>query len=116
MSHWRQQSKKIVNVMIDTGMIKKCGVNRDQQRVKYLASGLLVLRLHYAVKVGKIFLVEIQKDQTTQVALCLVLFFMRVHLFPVICKGKIQAKERVMMLWSSFIYFLRIDGVHITTK
>ena len=105
MSHWRQQSKKIGNVLIDTGMIKNCGVNQDQWRVKYWAGNVLVLRLYSAMKVGKILLVEGQQDQTTQFALCLVLFFMLVHMVAINYKGKFQAKERVMMLWPYFLFF-----------
>ena len=91
--------KTIGNVLIDTGMIKNCGVNHDQWRVKYCSVNVLVLRLYSEMKVGKILLVEGQQDQTTQFALCLVPFFMGVHMVAVNYKGKLQSKERVMMLW-----------------
>ena len=92
-------------MLIDTGMIKNCGVNQDQWRVKYWSVNVLVLRLYSEMKVGKILLVEGQQGQTTQVALCLVLFFMRVHLVAVSYKGKFQAKEYLMMLWPYFLFF-----------
>ena len=42
---------------------------------------------------------------------------MCVHLFAMINEFVIQAKTRVLMLWSSFIFMLHIDGVHhATTK
>ena len=65
----------IGNVMIYTGIIKNFVVNQDQWRVKYWAGNVLVLHLYSAMKVGKILLVEGQQDQTTQVALCLVILF-----------------------------------------
>ena len=91
--------------MIDTVMIKKCGVNQDQWQVKDWVGNFLVIHLYYAMKLGKILLVEGQQGQTTQVALCLVLFFMRVHLVAVSYKGKFQAKEYLMMLWPYFLFF-----------
>ena len=97
-------------------MIKKCGVNQDQWRVKYWARNILVLLLYSSVTVGKIFLVGGQKYQTTQVVLCLVLFFMRVHLVSVNFKGKFHAKESVIISCSYFLLFLHIYGVHITPK
>ena len=103
-------------MIIDTGNIDKCGVNQDQWRVKDRASNLLVLILYSTVTAGKILSAEGQKYQTNQVALCLVLFFMQVHLVAVNCKGTIQYKERVMTLWYYFLFFLHIDGVCITTK
>ena len=75
--------KIIGNVLIDNGIIKKFVVNQYQLRVKYWASDIIVLRLYSAVIVGKILSVEGHQDQTTQVDLCLVLFFMRVHLVDV---------------------------------
>ena len=75
MSHWRKQSKKIGNVLIDTGMIKKCGVCQDQWGFKYWSSNIFVLRLYYVATVGKLFLLGGHQYQTTQVSLCLVLFF-----------------------------------------
>ena len=116
MSHWRQQSKKNVHVLIDTGMNNNCGFNQDKWKVKYWARNILVICLYSAVTVGKILLVEGQKNQTTQVALYFSLFFIRVQLVAVNFKGKLQDKERVVMLWSSLLFFLHIDGFHITTK
>ena len=100
-------------MLTDTGIIKKYGFNQDKWQVKYWASDILVLHLYSTVAVGKIFSVEGQQDQTIQVALCLVLLFMRVNLVSVNFKGTIQARERVMMLWSSFLFFLHVYVVHI---
>ena len=61
--------KTISNVLIDTGTINKCGVNKDKQRVKYWAIYLPVILLYSDVTVGKILSVEGQQDQTIQVAL-----------------------------------------------
>ena len=66
--------------------------------------------------VGKILSGEGQQDQTTKVALCLVILFMQLHLVAVNFKGKLQSKERVMMLWSFLLFLIHIDGIHITTK
>ena len=91
--------------MIDTVMIKKCGVNQDQWRVKDWESYFLVLRLHSAVTVGEILSVKGQQDKTTHISVCLVLLFMRVQLVDVNFKGNLQAKEHVTMLWSYFRFF-----------
>ena len=56
------------------------------------------------------------KDPQSQIILSLSLFFMRVHLCAVNCKGTLTAKERVSMLWSSLLFCLHVDGVSITTK
>ena len=102
--------------MIYTVMAQKCGFNQDEWKVKYWTSNILVIRLYSEVTVGKILSFEVRKYQTTQVALYLFLFFMRFHLVAVNFKGNIQAKEHVMMLWSSFLFFIHIYGFHITSK
>ena len=57
--------KTIGNVMIDTGIINNFVVNQDQCRVRDCSIGLIVIRLYSTVTVGKILLVEGQKNQTT---------------------------------------------------
>ena len=83
--------KTIGNLMIHTGIIKKCGVNQDQQRVKYWASNPIVIHLHSAVTVHKLLSAEGRKYQSTQVAICFVLIFTRVHLVAVNFKVNLQA-------------------------
>ena len=56
------------------------------------------------------------QDFQTQVTMCYTLYFQRLHLFAVNYKGRIPAEARIKMLWSSLVYFLHMDGVHILTK
>ena len=107
--------KTIGKTLIDTGLLKSAGVSQDLWRVKDFASDLLVLKLASANTVGMVLSVACA-DYKAAFALATTLFFVRVHLFAVNSKGAINAQERVVMLWSSFIYFLHIDGVHPVTK
>ena len=107
--------KTIGKTLIDTGLLKSAGVSQDLWRVKDFASDLLVLKLASANNVGMVLSVACA-DYKAAFALATTLFFVRVHLFAVNSKGAINAQERVVMLWSSFIYFLHIDGVHPVTK
>ena len=107
--------KTIGNCLIDTGMLKLLGINQELYIVKDFASDKSVLELNSSNTVAKILGLEGQ-DTATQLTLALNLFFMRVHLFAVNCKGKLQPRERVTMLWSSLLFFLHIEGVHPTTK
>jgi len=106
--------KTIGTELIDTGMLKKV-LPLKLYRVKDFASDLLVLQLNSAESASKVLDLDNQ-DSTTQMTLALTLFFMRVHLFAVNCKGKLTATERVTMLWSSLIFLLHIEGVHPITK
>ena len=87
---------------------------RINSEPNYWASDLLELRLYSAVAVGKILSVEGQKDQTTQVALCLVQFFCLTGC----CQ--LQGKDPILGTCSNVMVlltiFLHIDGVHITTN
>ena len=107
--------KTIGSYLIDTGMITKAGVASRAVQVKDFASDALVLELFSSNTIEKILELK-NEDTETQMTLCLVLFFMRVHLFAVNCKGVLTANERVTMVWTSMIFFLHIDGAHVTTK
>ena len=84
-------------------------------RVKDFASDLLVLQLNSAESASKIIDLANQ-DVSTQMTLVLTLFFMRVNLFAVHCKGKLSATQRVTMLWPSLDYILHVKGAHLTAK
>jgi len=75
----------------------------------------LVLDLCSADTVSKILNLE-DEDPVTNITLCLTLYFMRVRLFAVNCKGQLSANERIVMLWSSLVFMIHIDGAFITTK
>lgn len=107
--------KTIGSMLIDTGLLKVARINQDLWRIKDFASDLLVLKLASATTAASVFSVQCA-DTDAAVALATVLFFKRVHLFAVNSKGCSTATERVVMLWSSFIFMLHIDGVHPTTK
>jgi hypothetical protein len=101
--------------MVDAGLLKKAVITQELYRVKDFASDLLVLKLASSATVATIIDLPGQ-DLQTQVILSISLFFMRVHLCSVNCKGKVNAKQRVSMIWSSFLYLLHVDGVSIITK
>ena len=108
--------KTIGIYMIDTGMIKKCGIPNEEWRVKDFASDRLVLNLCSA-RTALAMLNLPGQEQESQVVLALTLFFKRVHLFSINAKGNIvTARERVVMLWSSLLWVLHVDGTHIITK
>ena len=101
--------------MIDSGMIVVSLTSNKLFEVKDFACDRLVLDLCSADTVSKILNLE-DEDPVTNITLCLTLYFMRVHLFAVNCKGQLSANERIVMLWSSLIFMIHIDGAFITTK
>ena len=120
--NWRYQLigiglgfKTIGVFLIDPGLLKCTDISNTLWRVKDFASDLLVLRLASSTTVEKVLKLKCQEPQS-QIILSLSLFFMRVHLCAVNCKGTLTAKERVTMLWSSLLVCLHVDGVSITTK
>ena len=108
--------KTIGDTLVDRGLLKAAGVSQDLQRVKNFASDLLVLKLASASTVGLV-LSQPCADYKAAIALATTLFFVRVHLFSINSKrGAINAKQHIIMLQSSFIFFLHIDGVYPITK
>lgn len=107
--------KSIGAVLIDSGVMKKV-VPQECFRPKDFASDKLILDLNNVETVQKILSLEGYQDSRSLVVTCLNLFFMRTHLFAVNSKSCLLPKERVFMLWHSFLWFLHIDGVSIITK
>lgn len=101
--------------MIDCGLLKCTKIGQDLFRPKDFASDLLVLRLASHDTVAKILSLE-SSDPQSQITISLSLYFMRVHLACINMKGRLKPKERISMLWSTFLYILHIDGVSILTK
>jgi hypothetical protein len=102
--------------VVDPGLLKKADIPNDLYRVKDFACDLLVLRLTSAETMEQILKVPNQ-DVKTALILCLVLYFMRAHLFAVnASEDALAASQRVFMLWTSFLFILHVDGVSITTK
>ena len=109
--------KTIGCVLIDGGMVKAGGVKQEIWRVKDWADDHIVLRLYSAETVFKILnLMNGKQDAATVAVTCLHLYFMRVHLVAVNCKGILKAQERVTMIWHCLLWILHVDGVCITTK
>ena len=104
--------KTIGNVVIDS---PKAGVPSMLWRVKDFSSDLLVLQLLSSETVASILSV-VNLEPDSAIALCVSLYFNRVHLYSVNCKGGITSKARVFMLWSSLLYKLHVDGIHDTSK
>ena len=107
--------KTIGKYMIDAGLLPKAGIPSNLTRPKDFASDLLVLKLASSVTVDNILRVE-SGDAKGQIILSLTLFFMRAHLTAINIKGSLSCKERISMLWSSFLFLLHVDGASIVTK
>ena len=102
-------------LLIYTGLLCKTNIEQDMGRIKDHASDLLVLKLASTDTVTAL-LKLLFNDPDSMKALCVMLFFMQTHLFVTNSVGVVDAKTREMMLWSSLIFILHIDGAHITTK
>ena len=107
--------KTIGSHLIDTGLLKAASIKKEAIEVKDFASDVLVLDLYSSTTVQKVLQLQ-REDPETQLTLCFMLFFMRAHLFAVNSKGVLTSKQRVTMLWSALIFFVHVDGAHITTK
>ena len=101
--------------LIDPGLLKVAEIRSRLWTVKDFASNLLILQRTSAATFPSVLQVHCS-DPKSQNILSLTLFFMWMHLFSMNCKEKLNAKERVMMLWSSLMFLLHVDGVHIITK
>ena len=93
----------------------KSGISQNFLRPKYFAHNLLVLRLASSEIVHNILQVEFPYLKSL-IILTLTLFFMLDYLAAVNYKGKLMAKERISMLWLSFIFLLRSYSDSIVTK
>jgi len=100
---------------IDPGLPKRAELPVEIYIIKDFASDFLVLDLVSATHVAKILDLPNQ-DHATKIVTSLTLFFLRVHLFAINSKGKLSARERIIMLWCSLLFQLHIDGVSIITK
>ena len=107
--------KTIGVILVDTGALCEAKILQELWRVKNYASDLLVLKLASAETVTALMRL-LFNDPDSMKALCLTLFFMRTHLFATNSVGVVEENTRRMMMWSSLIFFLHIDGAHMTTK
>ena len=107
--------KTIGHAIIDAGLLPIGKVPQDLWRIKDFASDLLVLKLASAKTIESVLPITVM-DELSKKATCMILFFMRTHLYAVNNDGKLHAKTRCYLLWCSLIFMLQIDGVHHTTK
>ena len=101
-------------MLIDTGLVPIASIQQELWIVKDFASDLLVLRLASAETAIKIMSVP-RVEKESCLATLLSLYFMRVHLYAVNARG-LNAKQRVILLWSSMLFIMQVDGIHKTTK
>ena len=107
--------KTIGNTFVDTELLNLANIAKELVYIKDFASDLLVLRLASSETVQEIM--ELLVSDTKSVcATCVTLLFMRAHLYGVNCEANLSPKTRVYLTWSSLIFMLHIDGVHVTTK
>ena len=88
--------------VVDCGLYRIAGVDRDFWRVKYWASDLFPLEIASSETVGKIARLAAIEDIGTVMVVCVSLYFTRLELFAVntnICGWR----ERVVFCWCSMI-------------
>lgn len=108
--------KAIGIYIIDCRLLKWCiKIAQDLFQPKDFESNLLVVRLALHDTVARILGLE-SSDPCSQITLSLSLYFMQVHLACIDMKGRLKPKERISMLWSTFMFILHVNGVSIVIK
>ena len=100
---------------IDVGLLPLANIASELYVIKDFANDMLVLQLLSADTISKVLNIHGQ-DLSSQLFIVLVMVFERAHLFGVNYKGNLSSKFRIILLWSSMIFFLHIDGVSYITK
>ncbi len=107
--------RSIGKFVVDADLVRVAGIKMELWRIKDFASDGLVLELASAKTVTSLCSLESKEDGKTIVTLCLILFFMRLHLFAV--NGTtLPARKRVYFLWSSMLFLTSVRKVSMTTK
>jgi hypothetical protein len=104
--------------IIDPFLLVVAGVSEDLWRIKDFSSDLLVLRLCSPATISKLCsLIGTGKidDNCSLSALCVNMYFMRLHLYGVNAK-LVDYETRVIFIWSSAMWLTSLTGVGAVTK
>ena len=101
---------------VKTGLLVLVKVAKKLVCIEDFAPNLLVLQLASYKTGEQILSLTHLPDPKSYFALLASLFFMRVYLFAINCKGNLNKKTRVTLIWSLLIFLLHVDGVHHATK
>ena len=102
--------KTIDHTIIDIGLLPIGKLLQDLWRIQDFALYLLVLILHLQKTVELVLPVTVM-DKLSKESICMTLFFMRAHLYAVKNDGKLIAKTRCYLIWSSFTQGTKISPI-----
>ena len=102
------------NMVVDSGLLQVADIPIDIWQISDFASDLLILRLASPATVTSLLSLK-NEDENAVFCNCFTLYFMRAHLFGVNAK-KCNARHRVLLIWSSMLWFTSLKGVAMVTK
>ena len=108
-------AKTIGIYLIDSGLLKRVKIAHDLFIPADFTSNYLVLSLASVDTINYILLLDFPDPYSKTILIC-TLLLMKLHLSFVNTNGRLTAKKRIYMLWSSYPFLLHVDKVSITTK
>ena len=110
------KNDKTVDIYLtDSSLFKKAEISHDLFRPAHFASEYFVLLIESVDTIHDILPIYCS-DQYSQIILSCTLLLMRVYLASVNTKGGLTSKQKISMLWSSYILLLHVDGLIIKNK